>query len=40
MCFTVTNELVLDRALDLVHGEIVLLGDVLKITGDCAEDPR
>jgi hypothetical protein len=38
-CFTIPDELVLDRALDLAHGDVVLLGDVLKFTGDHDKDP-
>jgi hypothetical protein len=38
--FIVADELVLDHAPDLVHGNVVLLGDVLKLTGDHAEDPK
>jgi hypothetical protein len=38
-CFTVTNEPVLDRASQLPHSNIMLLGDVLKLTGDHAKDP-
>jgi hypothetical protein len=37
--FTVADELVLDLALDLVQGDAVLLGDVLKLAGDRADDP-
>jgi hypothetical protein len=37
--FTIANELVLDRAPNLVHGDVVLLGDVLKLIADRAEDP-
>jgi hypothetical protein len=36
---TVADELVLDRAPDLTRGNVVLLGDVLKLTGEHVEDP-
>jgi hypothetical protein len=39
VCFAVVDELVLDCAPDLVHGDAMLLGDVLKLTGDRAKDP-
>jgi hypothetical protein len=38
--FPVADELVLDRAPDLVRGDAVLLSDVLKLVSDHAEDPR
>jgi hypothetical protein len=38
--FTIADELVLDRAPDLSRGNIVLLGDVLKLVDDHAEDTR
>jgi hypothetical protein len=38
-CFSVDDELVLDRALDLARGNAKLLDDVLKLGGDRAEDP-
>jgi hypothetical protein len=38
MRFTVVDELVLVHAPDLVRGDVMILGDVLKLTGDCAED--
>jgi hypothetical protein len=36
--FTIVDELELDCAVDLVCGDAVLLGDVLKLTDDHAED--
>jgi hypothetical protein len=38
--FAAADELVLDRAPDLARGNAVLLGDVLKLADDRAEDPR
>jgi hypothetical protein len=38
-CFSVDDELVLDRALDLARGNAKLLDDVLKLGSDRAEDP-
>jgi hypothetical protein len=38
-CFTVADELVLDRVPDLAHGDAVLLGDGLMLAGDHAKDP-
>jgi hypothetical protein len=38
-CFTVANELVLDRELDLACVNVVLLKDVLKLIDDRVEDP-
>jgi hypothetical protein len=37
--FTVVDELVLNYVPDLARNDIVLLGDVLKLVGDHAEDP-
>jgi hypothetical protein len=37
-CFAVADELVLDCAPDLACGDVVLLGDVLKLAGYCTED--
>jgi hypothetical protein len=37
-CSVVVDELVLDRVPDLMCGDTVLHGDVLKLAGDCAED--
>jgi hypothetical protein len=39
-CFAVADELVLDHAPDLERGDAVLLGEVLKLAGDCAKDLR
>jgi hypothetical protein len=39
VCFAIADELVLDCAPNLAHGDVVLLGDVLKLTGDRAKDP-
>jgi hypothetical protein len=36
--FAIANEQVLDRAPDLARGDVVLLNDVLKFTGDHVED--
>jgi hypothetical protein len=37
--FAVADELVLDRAPNLACGDAVLLGNVMKLTGDRAKDP-
>jgi hypothetical protein len=37
--FTVVDELVLDRLPNLVHGNTMLLGDVLNLVVDHAKDP-
>jgi hypothetical protein len=39
VCFSIADELVLDRAPNLARGDAVLLGNVLKLVGDRAEDP-
>jgi hypothetical protein len=36
--FAIADELVLDRVPNLARVNVVLLGDVLKLTGDRAED--
>jgi hypothetical protein len=38
-CFAIAVELVLERALDLMCGDTMLLGDVLKLADDHVEDP-
>jgi hypothetical protein len=38
-CFAVADELVLYRVPDLARGDVVVLGDVLKLVGDRAEYP-
>jgi hypothetical protein len=38
VCFPVADEMVLNRALDLVCGNAMLLGNVLKLVGDHAKD--
>jgi hypothetical protein len=38
-CFTVADELVLDCVPEFPRSDVVLLADVLKLVGDCAEDP-
>jgi hypothetical protein len=38
-CFSIADELVLDRVTDLACRDAVLLGDVPKLTGDRAQDP-
>jgi hypothetical protein len=37
-CFAVVNELMIDHKPDLACGDAMLLGDVLKLAGDRAED--
>jgi hypothetical protein len=37
-CLTVADELVLEHEPDLARGDVVLLGDVVTLTGDRAED--
>jgi hypothetical protein len=38
VCLAVADELVLEHEPDLACGDVVLLGDVLTLTGDRAED--
>jgi hypothetical protein len=38
-CFVVADEMVLYRAPNLAHDDVVLLGDVMNLAGDRAEDP-
>jgi hypothetical protein len=37
--FAIDDKLVLEHELDLACGDVALLGDVLKLTGDSVEDP-